>query len=241
MSRSRSKAYSYLRFSTPEQAGGDSLKRQMEKAEAYADEHDLDLDTSLSFKDLGVSAYTGKNVQTGALGYFLRAVEDGLIPAGSFLLVESLDRISRENILRAQAVFISIVDAGVTLVTLTDGRRFSKASINANPTDLIISIVSLMRAHEESATKALRLRSAWAGKRSRAAIVPMTARGPAWLKLRNNQWEVVEESGRPPPGGPGQILVHERSLRQRWRGRRSWSGWRSGPLQDVRCRRAVAQ
>ena len=47
--------------------------------------------------------------------------------------------------------------------------------------------------------------------------------------------------GRPPPGGPGQILVHERPLRQGWRGRRSWSGWRRRPLQDLRCRRAVAQ
>ena len=52
---------------------------------------------------------------------------------------------------------------------------------------------------------------------------------------------LFEAIGRPPPCGPGQTLVHERSLRQGWRGRRSWSGRRSRPLQDVRCRRAVAQ
>jgi hypothetical protein len=32
----------------------------------------------------------------GALGAFLEAVRDGIVPKGSWLLVESLDRISRE-------------------------------------------------------------------------------------------------------------------------------------------------
>jgi hypothetical protein len=36
----RPKAYSYLRFSTPEQRKGDSFRRQWEKAKAYADRHE---------------------------------------------------------------------------------------------------------------------------------------------------------------------------------------------------------
>jgi len=36
-------AYSYIRFSTPEQLKGDSLRRQLEKSQNYADEHGLDL------------------------------------------------------------------------------------------------------------------------------------------------------------------------------------------------------
>lgn len=48
-------AYSYIRFSTPEQSKGDSLRRQTEATTRYCEQHDLCLDTDLSFKDLGKS------------------------------------------------------------------------------------------------------------------------------------------------------------------------------------------
>ncbi|HTH76980.1 MAG TPA: recombinase family protein, partial [Trinickia sp.] len=69
-------AYSYIRFSTPEQKKGDSLRRQKELSERYAREHDLTLDTSLHLHDLGVSAFDGSNVTRGALGGFLKAVDE---------------------------------------------------------------------------------------------------------------------------------------------------------------------
>jgi hypothetical protein len=47
------KAYSYVRFSTPEQAKGDSHRRQTEKAAKYAAENGLELDTELRLADLG--------------------------------------------------------------------------------------------------------------------------------------------------------------------------------------------
>jgi DNA invertase Pin-like site-specific DNA recombinase len=84
----RPKAYSYLRFSTPEQAKGDSHRRQAELAERYAQEHGLELDRSLTYEDLGVSAYKGANAEGGRLGDFRTAVRDGVVPRGSYLLVE---------------------------------------------------------------------------------------------------------------------------------------------------------
>ena len=59
------KAYSYIRFSTPQQAKGDSHTRQNDKAARYAAEHELVLDTALNLTDLGVSAYRGKNTCCG--------------------------------------------------------------------------------------------------------------------------------------------------------------------------------
>jgi len=70
-------AYSYLRFSTPEQAGGDSHRRQLDLARTYAARHGLLLDAGLSFRDLGMSAFHGRNVREGALRAFLAAVELG--------------------------------------------------------------------------------------------------------------------------------------------------------------------
>ncbi|MBA3710013.1 MAG: recombinase family protein, partial [Planctomycetes bacterium] len=163
----RPKAYSYLRFSTPEQSQGDSTRRQRELAFVYAQAHGLDLDQS-SYQDLGVSAFRGKNSKVGALRAFLDAIEENIIPQGSFLLVESLDRISRDQILDAQGLFLQIVNAGVTLVTLADQRLYSRVTINANPTDLIISLLTMIRANEESATKSRRLKASWANKRINA-------------------------------------------------------------------------
>jgi hypothetical protein len=51
------RAYSYIRFSTPEQLKGGSLRRQAELTAKYALEHNLNLDESLTFRDLGVSAF----------------------------------------------------------------------------------------------------------------------------------------------------------------------------------------
>jgi hypothetical protein len=52
----------------------------------------------LSLRDEGLSTYHQKHVTQGALGTFLRAVEDGRIPDGSVLIVEDLDRLSRAEV-----------------------------------------------------------------------------------------------------------------------------------------------
>lgn len=180
------RAYSYLRFSTPEQMRGDSFRRQSALAQAYAQKHGLDLDTSLSFYDLGVSAYYGKNVSAeGQLGNFIQAIKKGLVPEGSYLLVESLDRISRQNARTALRSLESVVDAGAVVVTLMDGRRYDKDNLDNDPTSLLLSILMFMRSHEESATKASRLKAVWLEKRASAVKngKPMTASCPAWLSL----------------------------------------------------------
>ena len=73
-------AYSYLRFSTAEQMKGDSFRRQTAMAEEYARRHGLELDQDLTFNDLGVSAFRGRNTEAGRLGDFLAAVNAGLVP-----------------------------------------------------------------------------------------------------------------------------------------------------------------
>ena len=58
-------AYSYQRFSSSSQASGDSLARQSSLAKAYADRHGLQLDDALTFRDLGVSGFRGRNAAHG--------------------------------------------------------------------------------------------------------------------------------------------------------------------------------
>lgn len=193
MSEPKPKAYSYLRFSSPEQQKGDSFRRQTSMATAYASQHGLDLDTKLTFHDLGVSAFRGANAEAGRLADFHEAVQTGMVPQGSYLLVEALDRLSRLTPRKALRVLEDIVDAGVVVVTLNDGKAYTKGSLDAEPFDLMVAILLFMRGNEESATKARRLRAAWEGKRLTAQTKPLTAAVPAWIKLEDGKLSLIPE------------------------------------------------
>ena len=184
------KAYSYIRFSTPEQLKGDSLRRQAELSATYALENGLILDETLTFRDLGVSAFNKSNLRNGGqLGEFLNAIEKGVVLPGSYLLVESLDRLSRAEIMGAFEVFIGILNRGITIVTLADKMVYSQSKANDNFTDLIISLTIMSRAHEESLTKSKRLKAAWDTKRKNVNKRKLTSICPAWLKLNTNRTE----------------------------------------------------
>lgn len=185
-------AYSYVRFSTPEQLSGDSLRRQTESAARYAREHSLTLDTTLNLRDLGISAWRGKNFATGALGTFLAAVKDGIVTQGSYLLVERLDRLTRQDIDEAVDLVKAIVRSGVVVVTLHNGRVYDRAALK-DLTSTIMMVLELALANEQSSEKAARLGAAWAEKRARARERPLTARGPAWLTLKGEEWEVIPD------------------------------------------------
>ncbi|MDB5645192.1 recombinase family protein, partial [Methylobacterium sp.] len=144
-------AYSYIRMSTDQQLKGDSLRRQTELSRRWAEQHGLVLDESL--RDIGVSAYKGKNRRNGALGRFINMVENGRVKNGSFPLVESLDRLSRDQVLEALSLFLEIIRSGITIVTLTDDQTYSQESVGDDWSKLIISLTIMARAHEESLRK----------------------------------------------------------------------------------------
>jgi DNA invertase Pin-like site-specific DNA recombinase len=189
------KAYSYKRFSTPEQSKGDSLRRQSELSEKYAKEHGLVLDTTIKLTDMGISAFDKSNITKGTLGVFLKLIEEGKIEKGSYLLVESLDRISRAQILDALNIFSGIINAGITIVSLKENISYSKDSINENWTSLIVSLVSMSRAAEESLTKSFRGRASWDNKRANINEKRLTSRCPYWLKPTSDKtgFEVIPE------------------------------------------------
>ena len=161
------KAYSYVRFSTPEQIKGDSIRRQVEMSLKYAEDHNLTLDDSLQLTDLGVSAFKGVNAITGKLGSFISAIDTGQVDSGSYLLIESLDRLSRTEIITALNLFTQILSKDITIVTLTDNRVYTRESIN-DIGNLMYSLMVMSRAHEESLMKSKRISSAWENKRKQA-------------------------------------------------------------------------
>ena len=185
------KAYSYVRFSSLQQASGLSLLRQTSMTEAYCQRNGLILDRSLTLHDLGVSGFKGKNAKTGALGRFLRAIEDGTIASGSILIVENLDRLSRDQVTEAIHTFRQIIRAGVSVVTLKPEREYSASNIGDEPT-FFEAMFDLMRAHRESQRKSDLAKANWSQKRNRLRETPLTRNMPAWLKLVNGKFVPID-------------------------------------------------
>ena len=166
------KAYSYIRFSTDIQLKGDSLRRQKEASKKYAEEHDLELIEQ--YEDLGVSGFKGKQ-SSGALGKFILAVKNNQINAGSYLLVEEFDRLSRQSPIVAQQQFLELINLNIIVVTLADGEVFSRESITEKPQQLFISLIKMMAANDESKKKSERLSATYNNKRKNASTKKLTA------------------------------------------------------------------
>jgi hypothetical protein len=87
----------------------------------------------------------------------------------------------------ALQLFLSIIEAGIVIVTLADRQLYSKEKINSDFTPLLISLTIMQRAHEESRTKAMRVAAAWENKRAQKLDLKMTARAPEWLRLSSDR------------------------------------------------------
>ena len=183
------KAYLYLRFSSSDQAKGDSYRRQFENAKAYCLKYDLDLQDT-KFEDLGISAFKGKNAIKGAFGKLLLAINNDEIKKGDFVIVESLDRISRQSPLKALPDFIQLLSSGINVVTLIDGVTHNHDDLEKNPYNLIISLSTMIRAHEESNVKAKRVSQAWKNKYDKAVEfkTPLSKLCPSWIDLKKDSY-----------------------------------------------------
>ncbi len=159
---------SYIRFSRGEQAKGNSLKRQIRIGEELANEHGLKISTNL--RDLGVSAFRGRHAREGKFADFLQLIREGEIPAGSALIVESLDRLSRQNLLDAQDQWNAIVRAGVRIITKEFVfQKSDKPEVMLQ--NMMLALMIMARAFDESKRKSDRSSDNWRQKQQSGKIV----------------------------------------------------------------------
>lgn len=184
--RKMKRAFSYIRYSKKRQQKGDSFRRQVEWGPKVCEAKGWVLDDGLKLQDLGVSAFRGKNAATGALAAFLEEIRIGKVLPGDVLLVESLDRLTREAIDEARELFRSILKTGVEIYTREPERHYTRASLN-DFASIIEVLVYMERAHNESATKSMRGKDAWEAQRKLVRTDPKARRlhkvCPAWLRL----------------------------------------------------------
>ena len=180
-------AYSYLRVSRTEQARGGGLDRQGDMAAAWCEKNGYRLDAQLDLSDRGRSAYKGHHLSRGALGRFLELARDDKLGANPVLLIEALDRLSRQEPLDAlQQVVFALVEAGVQIVDLEDGRTYDRQSLQGDA--LLLLVLKCRAAHDYSKRLGRRLADHWQRVRDGARTGEKVYRGeggmhPFWLEL----------------------------------------------------------
>jgi DNA invertase Pin-like site-specific DNA recombinase len=176
------KCYSYIRFSDAKQAEGDSYRRQLAATLEYCKANDLTLESESAYMyfDKGVSAYDGslRDDET-ELSRFFRLVKTGAVPVGSTLIIESLDRLSRERVRAALPRFLDLLNAGINIHALHSNKTYTYDS--NDDMDLFQSIMEMSRSHRESLWKAQRISSSWKEKQENAHSIKLGKTAPAWL------------------------------------------------------------
>lgn len=154
----------YARFSTSEQQEGSSLDRQFDLAESHALANGWTITERLT--DEGRSAFKAKHKNdSAALGRFLRGIDDGRYGSGDILLVEALDRLSREEPLDALANLTRITSAGIRVEIINAKLSLMRGQYEANIGSLVQLLVGAAQAHGESKRKSELLTKAWKKKR----------------------------------------------------------------------------
>lgn len=183
-----SKAISYIRFSTGKQAKGSSHERQQSMLAHWLDANPGFPLWTESFKDLGISGFSGKHLESG-FGLLLAAIENGSIQPGDVILIEAMDRIGRLEPMEMLPLLSRIVSSGVDIVTLDDGIRYNRESANSN--HLFLLVAKVQQAHQYSDTLSRRMKASYSSrKRAAAEGVTPKRNTPVWL---TSEGELIPE------------------------------------------------
>lgn len=159
------RAISYARFSSGSQAKGTSIDRQIHAFETWLERHRTSY-TPLYLRDEGVSAYKGKNASKGSLAILLDNISAGTIKAGDLLVVEAIDRLSRQAMLDSFDLVKEILRSGISILTLENNQIYDKDSLNGAA--IFSLIANLQAAHAYSKRLGERVAAAHESKRVKA-------------------------------------------------------------------------
>jgi DNA invertase Pin-like site-specific DNA recombinase len=212
----------YSRFSGKRQEAGDSQRRQDALAEEAAREEKVQIDRTLTLRDKGISAFRGANWKRGYLGKFLDLVNAGVIPAGSILCIERVNRLSRQPWMEQVQLWKEILARGVVIRTCEPKARYTAENMNELTVGCPV-VLFMMLGHMESKQK-----SDWsfqafdeARARTRKDGTPHGLDCPDW----------IERITVPHPGDPsrqvttGYKLIQDRARWLRWMHEKAQEGW----------------
>ena len=189
------KAYAYIRYSRALQATGDSENRQLTALELF--------ETSTGTKivevvyDKGKSAFRGDNARSGNFKEMLDRMQSGAIRPGDYLVVESIDRITRQRVLDGVELLQGILKKGINIYTTVDKKTYSYNDPSRDFENLLMISLIAKRANEESETKSGRLLSAWKARKAKAengeVIIKKGKSIPYGLRVEEGQFVIHKE------------------------------------------------
>lgn len=175
----------YARFSSTGQIGGSSIERQFEAAKAFAAERGWSIDEFVS--DEARSAFHGHHKTAGQLGQILERAVQGQLGRGDTIIVENIDRLSREKITDAMTTLLALMNAGVSVVTLHDQRVLTKANYDSQIGHMVETLFKIGAANDESEKKRQRQNANWERWRAEGKL---TFKAPFWM---NQQKQLVPD------------------------------------------------
>ena len=185
----------YARYSKADQSKGHTVERQLENTREVCAARSLTPSSKLTFVEKGKSAFTGANRAKGSL---LRNLENEIAAGahtGRTLVVEHLDRISRQGHDEVRDFMRVCSDNGVAVATW-DGGRLYPAGERVEMVKVIEVILKAEVAREESEKKSFRIRKKFAARRDRAATTGerlIASRPPSWIKRIPGGYELIEQ------------------------------------------------
>jgi len=187
--------YPYIRFSSKQQSGGSSLKRQWKDILKYAEDNEYTVNNNLKLEDLGLSAYNADHIKKGSLGGFLEALKAGVIEndGSAYLCIEQIDRLSRQSIDDAYQLFRQILKANVNIITLMDNKIYTKKSLN-NLMEIMYSSMLMDQANQESSKKSERILKSFDQKIDKLTDgkkIQFTGMFPGWIDNNGTKKETI--------------------------------------------------
>jgi DNA invertase Pin-like site-specific DNA recombinase len=193
-------AYSYRRFSSRHQSDGSSLARQLEMAQDICTSNgwqlvDLPPDEGVSAYKVNGDGLMAANMHRGNLGAFLERVQAGQIKRGSVLIIEKLDRFSRNYYDIVFPVWLSVLQSGIEIYSCVSRTHYTLDSIRKSPMLAGMALIEMANANEYSSgmssriNKAFSLRLAECGKGRKMNLGGWQ---PRWVDFNGDKGESGE-------------------------------------------------
>lgn len=185
----------YVRWSTEDQTIGDSKKRQTELAQQLCHAHGWTI--SEIIVEAGKSAFHGRHRAAGGkLADVEKRAASGEL-AGKALIVEAMDRLSRERPEESLSLLNSLTRHGLTIAESSTHLTYTAKAIADNWQTLLIPFIRAGLAHEESLNKSKRVKAAYQttmqrGHKTKNGLVDMRF-APTWIERVNNTYYVNEQ------------------------------------------------
>jgi len=195
-------AFSYRRFSSRRQGDGSSLARQLEMAQDVCTANgwqlvDLPPDAGVSAFKVDADALMAANMHKGNLATFLARVERGDIKRGSVLIIEKLDRFSRNFYDVVFPVWLNLLQSGVEIYSCVSNTHYSLEIIRKNPMLAGMALIEMANANDYSSGMSNRINKAFSLRLAECAKGKAMNLGgwqPRWVDFHGSKGHAGEFS-----------------------------------------------